>query len=62
MPIITIETGPLSAEKKEKIIKEFTQTMCEATGLPASAMIVLVHELPPDNIGLSGQQLSKMKH
>jgi 4-oxalocrotonate tautomerase len=62
MPIITVETAPLSAEKKEKIIKEFTKTMCEATGLPAQSMIVLVHELNPDNIGLYGEQLSKMKH
>jgi 4-oxalocrotonate tautomerase len=62
MPIITVETAPLSAEQKEKIIREFTKTMCEVTGLPAQAMIVLVHELNPDNIGLYGEQLSKMKH
>jgi 4-oxalocrotonate tautomerase len=62
MPIITVETAPLSAEQKQKIIREFTKTMCEVTGLPAPAMIVLVHELNPDCIGLSGEQLSKMKH
>jgi 4-oxalocrotonate tautomerase len=52
----------LSAEQKEKIIKEFTRIACEVTGLPAQAMIVLVHELSPDNIGLYGEQLSRMKH
>jgi len=62
MPIITIETAPLSGEQKEKIIKEFTKIACEVTGLPAQAMIVLVHELSPDCIGLYGEQLSKMKH
>ena len=62
MPIITVETAPLSAEQKEKIIKEFTKTMCEVTGLPPQAMIVLVLELNPDNIGLYGEQLSRMKH
>jgi 4-oxalocrotonate tautomerase len=62
MPIITIETAPLSVEQKQKIIKEFTRIACEVTGLPAQAMIVLVHELNPDCIGLSGEQLSKMKH
>ncbi len=62
MPIITLETGPLSAEKKEQIIKEFTKTMCDVTGLPAQSMIVLIHELSPDNIGLYGEQLSKRKH
>jgi 4-oxalocrotonate tautomerase len=62
MPIITVETAPLSAEQKQKIIKEFTETMCDVTGLPAQAMIVLVHELNPDCIGLYGEQLSKMKH
>jgi 4-oxalocrotonate tautomerase len=62
VPIITIETAPLSAEQKEKIIKEYTRITCEVTGLPAQAMIVLVHELSPDSIGLYGEQLSKMKH
>jgi|AGTN01.1.fsa_nt_gi Uncharacterized protein, 4-oxalocrotonate tautomerase homolog len=62
MPIITLETAPLSAEKKEQIIKEFTKTMCDVTGLPAQSMIVLIHEMSPDNIGLYGEQLSKRKH
>jgi 4-oxalocrotonate tautomerase len=62
MPIITIETGPLSVEQKEMLIKGFTKTACEVTGLPAQAMIVLVHELSPDCIGLYGEQLSRMKH
>ncbi|MGA9140393.1 MAG: 4-oxalocrotonate tautomerase DmpI [Methanocella sp.] len=62
MPIITMETGPLSTEQKEKIIQGFTKTACEVTGLPAQAMIVLIHELNPDCIGLYGEQLSKKKH
>jgi 4-oxalocrotonate tautomerase family enzyme len=52
----------MSAEQKEKIIKECTRITCEVTGLPAQAMIVLVHELNPDCIGLYGERLSKMKH
>ncbi len=62
MPIITMETGPLSTEQKEKAIKGFTQVACEATGLPPQAMIVLIHELNSDCIGLYGEQLSKRKH
>ncbi|HMK46798.1 MAG TPA: 4-oxalocrotonate tautomerase DmpI [Methanocella sp.] len=62
MPIITMETGPLSSEQKEKLIQAFTRDACEATGLPPEAMIVLIHELSPDCIGLSGRPLSKIKH
>jgi 4-oxalocrotonate tautomerase len=62
VPIITIETAPLSVEQKEKFIREYTKTACEITGLPAQAMIILVHELGPDCIGLNGEPLSKMKH
>lgn len=62
MPVITIETTPLSKEKKEQLISGFTKVACEVTGLPAQAMTVLVHEIGADNIGVAGAQLSKMQH
>ena len=61
MPIITLEMGPLSAEQKEKLIAAFTRDACEVTGMPPEAMIVLIYELSRDNMGVGGQQVSKMK-
>jgi 4-oxalocrotonate tautomerase len=60
MPIITLEMGPLSTEQKENLIIAFTRDVCEVTGMPAEAMIVLIRELSRDNMGVGGQQLSKM--
>ena len=61
MPIITLEMGPLTTEQKEKLIVAFTKDVCEATGMPAEAMVVLIRELPRENMGVAGQQVSKMR-
>ena len=60
MPVITIETTPLTTEKKEQLITGCTKVVSEVTGLPASTIIVVIHEPPADNFGVGGQQLSKM--
>jgi 4-oxalocrotonate tautomerase len=62
MPIVTLEMGPLSVEQKEKLINAFSRDVCEVTGMPPEAMVVLIHELSRDNMGVGGQQLSKMNH
>ncbi len=61
MPIITLEIGPQTTEQKEKLIIALTKAVCDVTGMPPEAMMVLIHELSRDNMGLSGQQMSKMK-
>jgi 4-oxalocrotonate tautomerase len=60
MPIITLEMGPLSAEQKEKLIVAFTRDVCDVTGMPPEAMVVLIRELGRDNMGVGGHQLSTM--
>jgi 4-oxalocrotonate tautomerase len=59
MPIITLEMGPLSSEQKEKLIIAFTREVCEITGMPPEAMIVLIRELSRENMGVGGRPLSK---
>jgi 4-oxalocrotonate tautomerase len=61
MPIITLEMGPLSTEQKEKLITAFTRDLCDVTGMPPEAMIVLIYELSRENMGVGGHQLSTMK-
>ena len=60
MPIITLEMGPLSAEQKEKLIGSLTRDVCEATGMPPEAMVVMIHELSRDNMGVGGRPVSAM--
>lgn len=60
MPIITLEMGSLSTEQKEKLIVSFTRDVCEVTGMPPEAMVVLIRELSRENMGVGGQQLSTM--
>jgi 4-oxalocrotonate tautomerase len=60
MPIITLEMGPLSNEQKDKLITAFTRDVYDVTGMPPEAMVVLIHELSRDNMGIGGHQVSKM--
>ena len=60
MPIITLEMGPLSTEQKEKLIISFTRDICDVTGMPPEAMVVLIRELSRENMGVAGRQLSAM--
>jgi len=60
MPIITLEMGPLSSEQKEKLIISFTRDVCDVTGMPPEAMVVLIRELSRENMGVGGHQLSSM--
>lgn len=62
MPIITVDTTPLTREQKDRLIKEFTAIACNVTGLPESAIIVVINEAGADNFGVGGVQLSQMKH
>jgi 4-oxalocrotonate tautomerase len=52
--------GPLSVEQKEKLIIAFTRDVCDVTGMPPEAMVVLIRELSRDNMGVGGHQLSMM--
>jgi 4-oxalocrotonate tautomerase len=60
MPIITLDMGPLTVEQKERLIVSFTRDVCEVTGMPPEAMVVMINEHSRDNMGVAGHQLSKM--
>ena len=40
MPVITFDGSFLSLEKKERIIKEFTELACEITNIPKEAFVI----------------------
>lgn len=58
MPIISIELGPVTREKKTQLVQVLTRDASEITGIPQDKFVVLIKELELDNIGVGGQLLS----
>jgi len=48
-----------TTEKKEKLIKKVTEAIVEALEIPASRVHIILHDIPKENIGDAGVQLSK---
>ncbi len=59
MPIITIEIVPQEYEKKAEIAKVFTDELNRITGIPKEPIVVLFHELPPENAAEAGRMLTE---
>ncbi|MBU0979492.1 MAG: tautomerase family protein [Nanoarchaeota archaeon] len=57
MPVVTIESWPLSEEQKPKIMKRITEVFT-AMGIPAQAVTVIIHETPLENWASAGEQHS----
>ena len=62
MPNITIE-GPVikDVDKKRILVQELTDASTKAYGLPQEAIIVLIKENPPENVGVAGKLLIDRK-
>ena len=58
MPAITMELTPLAKEKKALLVKEVTESVSKATGLPSQAIFIFIKENSPDNIGVGGKLLA----
>ena len=56
MPIAKIE-GPKTedVEIKRMLVKEITDALEKAYKLPREALVVLIKENPPENVGIGGQ-------
>jgi len=59
MPIITIEGPPMrDMDKRRVFVKSLTEAAVEAYGLPASAMVVVLHENPLECVASGGELIS----
>jgi len=57
MPNITIDGPPLTdldLETKRTLVKEITDAALKAYRLPKEAMVVVIKENPPENVGVGG--------
>ncbi len=61
LPVITMEGPKLNKDQKAELVKSFSETASKVTGLPLSAMVVIIRELEGENAGVGGCLLCDMK-
>jgi len=61
MPYITVESGQLTTEQKEKLIKRLTEVSAEIMNMPQEFFIITIKELLDQNIGIGGKSIDKVK-
>ena len=52
MPYITVESGALSDEQKELLIKRLTEVSSEIMNVPQEFFTMTIKELPDKNFGI----------
>lgn len=61
MPYITVESGVLSDEQKELLIKRLTEVSSEIMNVPQDFFVTTIKELPDKNFGIGGKTIDKVK-
>lgn len=61
MPYITVESGVLSDEQKELLIKRLTEVSSEIMNIPTEFFTITIKELPNKNFGIGGKTIDKVK-
>lgn len=61
MPYITVESGYLSDEQKEQLIKQLTQISSKIMKVPEEFFITTIKEIPDKNFGIGGKTIDKVK-
>lgn len=57
MPVIIVESNPISTEKKRKLVEKITKIVSEIYELPESTVTILIRELEREDIGSGGKLL-----
>ncbi len=61
MPYITVESGVLSDEQKELLIKRLTETASEIMQVPQKFFVTTIKEVSDKNFGIGGKTIDKIK-
>lgn len=61
MPYITVESGMLSDEQKEALIRRLTEVSSEIMHIPQEFFVTTIKELPDKNFGIGGRTIDKVK-
>ena len=57
MPCITIDGPRLELARKRELVREVTEAAVKAYGLPKEAMVIVLKENLPENVGVGGELL-----
>ncbi len=60
MPVIRLAISPQPGEVKHQLIARLTEAAAAETGIPAAKFLVLIDELPRENIGVGGLPLDEL--
>lgn len=58
MPAIIMELATLEKDRKIQLVKEVTESVARATGLPPQTIFVFIKENSLENIGVGGRLLA----
>ena len=61
MPTIFFYGPKMDKEKKREMIKSFTETASNLTGIDRSAFVVYLQESSPENVGVGGILLEERR-
>ncbi|MCI9201972.1 tautomerase family protein [Acetatifactor muris] len=61
MPYITVESGALSDEQKELLIKRLTEVSSEIMKVPQEFFITTIKEVSDKNFGIGGKTIDIVK-
>lgn len=61
MPYITVESGKLSDEQKELLIKRLTEVSSEIMNVPQEFFVTTIKEVPDKNFGIGGKTIDRVK-
>ena len=52
MPVITVDSPKLTTEQKAELVKSFSESASKVMGLPVTAMVIIIRETDPENVGV----------
>lgn len=61
MPYITVESGALSDEQKELLIKRLTEVSSEIMKVPQEFLVTTIKEVSDKNFGIGGKTIDIVK-
>jgi len=61
MPYIKFESGELSKEVRERLIKELTEVSADITGIPKELFFISIDEKVDTNIAVGGKTVKQLK-
>ncbi|MCD8552784.1 4-oxalocrotonate tautomerase DmpI [Seleniivibrio sp.] len=61
MPVITIQMGKMTVDKKKEFVEKITAAASEITQIPSASFVVFVDEYDYESIGVGGQTLAEKR-